>query len=73
MADSSTRQRNVASRDESEQLLKELQVAFNVRSYTAVIGRALNLAQLIAREAEDDHTITIECKDGSQLQIVLNA
>jgi redox-regulated HSP33 family molecular chaperone len=73
MADSNTRQRSVASPEETEQVLKELQVAFNVPSYTAVIGRALNLAQLIAREAKDDHTITIECKDGSQLQIVLNA
>jgi hypothetical protein len=73
MKDSSTRERNEESPEETAQVLKELQVAFNVPSNTAVISRALGLAQLIAREAKDDHTITIERKDGSQLQIVLNA
>jgi hypothetical protein len=73
MSDGNTWQRNDDSPDETAKVLKELQLAFNVPSNTAVISRALGLARLIAREAMDDHTITIERRDGSQLQIVLNA
>jgi redox-regulated HSP33 family molecular chaperone len=73
MADSKTRQQTRVSVEETERVLRELKLAFNVSSYTEVLGRALGLAQLIASEAKDDHTITIERKDGTQLQIVLNA
>ncbi len=59
--------------DETVQILLELRQAFNVSTDSAVIRRALGLARLIAREAKEDHTITIERKDGSQLQLVLDA
>ena len=73
MADSVSRQRSDKTKDETIKVLNELKVAFNLPNDTAVIGRSLALARLIAQEAKDDHTIMIERKDGSQLQIVLDA
>jgi hypothetical protein len=73
MADSVSRQRSDKPKDETAKVLNELKVAFNLPDDTAVIRRALGLARLIAQEAKDDHTIVIERKDGSQLQIVLDA
>lgn len=59
--------------DQARQALRELRAAFKVDSDSAVLSRAIALARIIAREAKDDHTIVIECKDGSRGQIYLDA
>jgi hypothetical protein len=71
MAD--TYQRSYQATDETPQVLCELRAAFKVTSDSAVIRRALALARLIAREAKDDHTIIIERKDGTRVQLMLDA
>jgi hypothetical protein len=71
MAD--THQRSYQATDETPQVLGELRAAFKVKTDSAVIRRALGLARLIAREAKDDHTIIIERRDGTRVQLLLDA
>jgi arginyl-tRNA synthetase len=73
MSGSTTRQRSYQATDETDQVLQELREAFKVSTDSAAIRRALGLARVIAREAKDDHTIVIQRKDGTPLQLLLDA
>jgi hypothetical protein len=72
MSEPNTRQRSYPATDETPQLLDELRTVFRLDSYSAVIRRPLALARIIAREADDNHTVVIQRKDGSMVQIVLD-
>jgi hypothetical protein len=73
MSGNATFQRSYQATDETAQVLNELKAAFRLNSDSAVIRRALGLARLIAREAKDDHTISIERKDGTRVKLLLDA
>ena len=73
MSDNVSVERSHQAADETLQIFAELRAAFNLNSDSAVIRRALGLARFIAKEAKDDHTITIERKDGTQVQLLLDA
>lgn len=72
MPSNSTHQRSYQAADETPEMLRELKAAFRVNIDSAAIRGALGLARLIARESKDDHTIIIERRDGTRVQLLLD-
>lgn len=72
MSSTTVCQRSYQATDETSAALAELRAAFRLNSDSAVIRRALSLSRILACEAKD-HTVTIERKDGSKVQILLDA
>ncbi len=73
MTENGPTQRGDDSLEQTRQVMRELRAAFKLDSDSAVVRRAIAVARLMAREAKDDHTIVIECKDGSRAQLFLDA
>jgi hypothetical protein len=65
-------QKSYQADDQTDELLGELREGFGVATDSAVIRRALALARVIVRNADDDHTITVIGRDKQPKQIILN-
>jgi len=73
MPDNTSYQTGGHVEDETLKLFSDLRALFQVNNDAAVLRRALALARIVAREAKDDHTITIERRDGTQVTLMLDA
>ncbi|MEC9268799.1 MAG: hypothetical protein VX464_22255 [Pseudomonadota bacterium] len=57
--------------EETAELIEKLRKDFNVSTNAQVLRRALTLAKYAARNADEDHSIVIESKDGTKERIFL--
>ncbi len=59
--------------DATAEALEELKEEFGVKTNAAVIRRALALARIAARNADEDDTLTIVDRNKQQKKIMLKA
>jgi len=51
--------------------IESLKEAFGVSTNAEVVGKALNLARIVAGEADEEHTILLASKDGKPIKVHL--
>lgn len=51
--------------------IEAMKEPFGVKTSTEVVSKALALAKIIAREADDDHTVLLAAKDGTAIKLNL--
>jgi hypothetical protein len=68
----STKQKSYQTDERTEKLLDELREGFGVTTDSAVIRRALALASVVVRNADEDHTITLIGANNQPTKIILN-
>ena len=51
--------------------IETLKSVFGVKSNAEVVSKALSLAQIIARQADDEHNILLAGKDGTPIKVSL--
>ena len=67
------KQKSYQADEKTEELLGELREGFGLRTDSAVIRRALTLAKVMIKNADDDHTITVLDRNNRRLKkIILN-
>jgi len=52
--------------------IDSLKEPFGVSTNAEVVSKALDLARIIARYADDDHTVLLDTKDGNRVKVHLS-
>jgi hypothetical protein len=51
--------------------IESLKSVFGVTSNAEVVSKALSLAQILARQADDEHSVLLAGKDGTAIKVNL--